>query len=493
MPRPVHPPEAVRAWVAAGTTCLTPPDRAGALGRRARRRLVGYLMLEHDWLHSLYVEPELTGQGIGAALLDLATALRPQGLGLWVFESNEGAAGSTPATASPRCGTPTAATTRRGPGHRAAPGARPSLAELRVPHRRGRRRAGRAAGPPRRPHRAHPAPEQVPGQAGRDPSASGRSPRWPGGAGAGEVLARIVHVVINESLDASRERMTFRPHARWSHRPRSHCWCRSRSGPTSSARGATSASAASSSALAQFAHRDEVEVIWQSFELDPGAAARRGEVGAGYAERLAREVRHQPRRRAADARLDDGHRGRRGPRLPLRPRRAANTFDAHQVIHLAAERGVQDTVKERLMRAYFTEGEAVGDRATLVRARGARPAWRPPRWRRRSRAGARRRGPCRRGAGRCARHPRRPVLRPRPPVRRLRRPARRAAARGPGPGLGRGAPGADDGRPAAGTPTRPAAPTAARSDPTTTGAPADAHAPDARRRPRAARQARTRR
>jgi predicted DsbA family dithiol-disulfide isomerase len=37
------------------------------------------------------------------------------------------------------------------------------------------------------------------------------------------------------------------------------------------------------------------------------------------------------------------------------------------VIHLAGLRGVQDAVNERLLRAYFTEGEAVGDRGTLVR------------------------------------------------------------------------------------------------------------------------------
>jgi predicted DsbA family dithiol-disulfide isomerase len=45
----------------------------------------------------------------------------------------------------------------------------------------------------------------------------------------------------------------------------------------------------------------------------------------------------------------------------------ANTFDAHQVIHLAADRGVQDAVKARLLTAYFTEGEAVGDLEMLVR------------------------------------------------------------------------------------------------------------------------------
>ena len=43
-----------------------------------------------------------------------------------------------------------------------------------------------------------------------------------------------------------------------------------------------------------------------------------------------------------------------------------NTFDAHRMLHLASERGVQDAVKERLLRAYFTEGAAIGDPETLV-------------------------------------------------------------------------------------------------------------------------------
>jgi predicted DsbA family dithiol-disulfide isomerase len=44
-----------------------------------------------------------------------------------------------------------------------------------------------------------------------------------------------------------------------------------------------------------------------------------------------------------------------------------NTFDAHRLVHLAAESGQAGAMKERLMRAYFTEGEAVGDPATLQR------------------------------------------------------------------------------------------------------------------------------
>ena len=47
--------------------------------------------------------------------------------------------------------------------------------------------------------------------------------------------------------------------------------------------------------------------------------------------------------------------------------RSGLTFDGHRVIHLAAEHDLQDSMKERLLRAYFTAGELVGDHGTLVR------------------------------------------------------------------------------------------------------------------------------
>src|SRR5437588_285272 len=46
--------------------------------------------------------------------------------------------------------------------------------------------------------------------------------------------------------------------------------------------------------------------------------------------------------------------------------KSTNTFDAHRLIHLAARHGLQNEMKERLMRAYFTEGAAVGAAETLV-------------------------------------------------------------------------------------------------------------------------------
>ncbi|HET7326441.1 MAG TPA: GNAT family N-acetyltransferase [Nocardioidaceae bacterium] len=54
-------------------------------------RVVGVLALDAEWLDQLYLLPEYAGQGIGAALLDLAKVLRPDGFGLWVFVSNTGA------------------------------------------------------------------------------------------------------------------------------------------------------------------------------------------------------------------------------------------------------------------------------------------------------------------------------------------------------------------------------------------------------------------
>ena len=112
-------------------------------------------------------------------------------------------------------------------------------------------------------------------------------------------------------------------------------------------------------ALEGFEHRDQVEVVYRSYELDPVAPAERE---GSYVERLARKYGVvEGQARAMIARIEDA-----GAQVGLDFRfdiaRAGNTFDAHRLIHLGGE-----PVKERLMRAYFTEGEPIGDRETLVR------------------------------------------------------------------------------------------------------------------------------
>ncbi|MCU1452836.1 MAG: oxidoreductase [Acidimicrobiales bacterium] len=116
-------------------------------------------------------------------------------------------------------------------------------------------------------------------------------------------------------------------------------------------------------AVAEFEHGDEVEVVWRSFELDPSAPATRD---GSYVDRLAGKYGTAPAQaqtmldRMTDAAAADG--------LDFRFDRAkpGNTFDAHRLLHLAGTRGVQDQLKERLMRATFTEGEPIGDPAALV-------------------------------------------------------------------------------------------------------------------------------
>lgn len=122
-------------------------------------------------------------------------------------------------------------------------------------------------------------------------------------------------------------------------------------------------------ALERFEHRDAVEVQWKAFELDPATTSAC--TGAtpepdDYARRLAAKY-GQSVAQAQDM-IDSMTAAGAAEGLDLNFNKAvrANTFAAHQVIHLAAAHGLQDAVEERLLRAYFAEGRAVGDADELV-------------------------------------------------------------------------------------------------------------------------------
>jgi predicted DsbA family dithiol-disulfide isomerase len=117
-------------------------------------------------------------------------------------------------------------------------------------------------------------------------------------------------------------------------------------------------------ALAGFEHRDEVSVTWRSFELDPEAPRERE---GNRTERLASKYGMTiEQAQAAERQLVDVAAGE-GLDFRFDLARSGLTFDGHRIIHLAAEHGLQDAMKERLLRAYFSEGELVGDPDTLVR------------------------------------------------------------------------------------------------------------------------------
>ena len=115
-------------------------------------------------------------------------------------------------------------------------------------------------------------------------------------------------------------------------------------------------------ALAGFEH--DVEVTWRSFELDPGAPASREASAAEHlASKYGMSVEDARARQEQLARMAAAD----GLELHFDRVRAANTFDAHRLTHLAAAHGVQDAMVERLQRAHFTDGELLSDRDTLVR------------------------------------------------------------------------------------------------------------------------------
>jgi predicted DsbA family dithiol-disulfide isomerase len=116
-------------------------------------------------------------------------------------------------------------------------------------------------------------------------------------------------------------------------------------------------------ALELFPHRDEVEVVWRSFQLDPSVpegdthptlpalAAKYGR-SVDEMRSMMEQVEQVAAAEGLDYHLSDGVSG--------------NTLLAHQLLHLAAEHGKRNELKERLLHAYFEEGRSVFDVDSLV-------------------------------------------------------------------------------------------------------------------------------
>src|SRR3954447_25200461 len=108
----------------------------------------------------------------------------------------------------------------------------------------------------------------------------------------------------------------------------------------------------------------DVDLTWRSFELDPTAPPERP---GAYRDHLAKKYGRTPQE--AQAMLDQmtAQAAEDGLELHFETARPGNTFDAHRLVHLAATHDRQDAMKERLMRAYLSEGELISDHDTLRR------------------------------------------------------------------------------------------------------------------------------
>ncbi len=119
-------------------------------------------------------------------------------------------------------------------------------------------------------------------------------------------------------------------------------------------------------ALERFEHKEQVTVTWRSFELDPGAPAERGGPGEGAVHLAQKYGSSVEQARGMEQRMTETA-AEDGLDFHFEQLRMGSTFDAHRIVHLAAEHGLQDAMKERLMRAYLSEGELMSDHATLRR------------------------------------------------------------------------------------------------------------------------------
>jgi predicted DsbA family dithiol-disulfide isomerase len=119
------------------------------------------------------------------------------------------------------------------------------------------------------------------------------------------------------------------------------------------------------SAFSRFEGRDNIEIEWRSFQLDPTIpksspvkenvyqylADKKG-INYEQSAKMHERVIQMAKNAGLDYRFDKAI--------------VANSFDAHRMIQLAKNKGLGDAAEERLFRAYFTEGKDFGDHETLI-------------------------------------------------------------------------------------------------------------------------------
>ncbi len=111
-------------------------------------------------------------------------------------------------------------------------------------------------------------------------------------------------------------------------------------------------------ALNAFPGKDEIKIVWKSFQLNP---EQKTETDISLSEYLARvknsDMSHI---REVNSRIQDTGR-EYGLTYNFDRAIPANTMKAHMLLHLAKKQNRQNEVKEELFRAYFTDGKNVDD------------------------------------------------------------------------------------------------------------------------------------
>ncbi|MGW4086506.1 DsbA family oxidoreductase [Streptomyces sp. NPDC004822] len=115
--------------------------------------------------------------------------------------------------------------------------------------------------------------------------------------------------------------------------------------------------------LAAFAHRDRVEVVHRSFELNPQAENGAVPIIDAVAAQYGRTREQQVAREEQAAAMANAV----GLEFRIGGRVFGNTFDVHRLSHFAATRGLQGGFLDLAFRVNFAEEASIYDRETLVR------------------------------------------------------------------------------------------------------------------------------
>ena len=118
-------------------------------------------------------------------------------------------------------------------------------------------------------------------------------------------------------------------------------------------------------ALKEFEGRDEIEIEWKSFQLDP-SIPKTFETKINTIEYLA-ERKGMSIEKSKELHTNVIETAKKvGLDYDFEKAVVANSFDAHRLIQLAKTKGLGDAVEESLFKAYFTDGKDMSDHSTLV-------------------------------------------------------------------------------------------------------------------------------
>jgi predicted DsbA family dithiol-disulfide isomerase len=116
-------------------------------------------------------------------------------------------------------------------------------------------------------------------------------------------------------------------------------------------------------ALADLGRHDEVEVVHRAFQLDP--TMPKGQLFRHRDVLMKKYGMTEPQVAAAQSRLVDLA-AADGLQYHLSRTQTGNTLDAHRLVRLARDEGIQDAVVERFFRAHFTELRSIFDDESLL-------------------------------------------------------------------------------------------------------------------------------